>query len=144
MDVNVVMVSRQAVVTEARRWINTPFQHQGRLLSRGVDCVGMVLCVMRDLGLGDWLGEYAVYPAQPVDSPVLRVCRERLTEKPIQEREPGDVLAMRMPVSVCHAAIVTERGIIHAYAGVGRVFEHKLNAKWLRRVAGCYAIPGVE
>ena len=139
-----VTVSRQVVVNQARRWINTPFQHQGRLLSRGVDCVGLVLCVMRDLLLGDWLAEYAVYPEQPVDGPVEKVCRERLIGKPIQAREPGDVLAMRMPVSVCHAAIVTDRGIIHAYSGVGRVFEHKLNAKWLRRVAGCYAIPGVE
>ena len=149
------MITRQQFVSEARKWIDTPFQHQGRQRGLGVDCVGLVLCVMRDLGLNAWvdLAEYRSYAAQPVGNAVLEACKSRLLEKPLAMRQPGDVLVFRVPVAATHIGIVSGRGIIHALNSgrrfrrmanlVGRVVEHGLDAKWLERAAGCFSIPGI-
>ena len=44
-------MNRQDVVTAAREWIDTPFHHQARLKGVGVDCVGLVIGVARELAL---------------------------------------------------------------------------------------------
>jgi NlpC/P60 family putative phage cell wall peptidase len=142
-------ISRPQIVAEARQWIGTPFQHQGRLRGVGVDCVGLVLCVMRDLGLGDWLEDFTNYPRQPVGDQVLLACRDRLQEIPFSVVRPGDVMVFRLPRSACHAAIATDNGMIHAYSPQaphrqpGRVAEIGLTDQWKRRIVGCFSIPGV-
>ena len=141
------MVTRQQFVVEARKWLGTPFMHQGRTRGRGVDCVGLVLSVMHDLHLNRWWAdaECSVYPRFPVGRRVHEMCQERLTEKPIAQRQPGDVLTLRNPVAPCHMAIVTDKGILHAYGAqtIHKVVEHALSDKWLKRVEGCFAIPGL-
>ena len=119
----------------------------------GVDCVGLVLCVMRDLGLGDYLAEFKNYSARPVGRVVVEACNARLVSKPIYQRLPGDVLVFRAPVDPVHSAILTERGIVHAAGGPGarvggrlaqhRVVEVGLDRKWVRRIEACFSIPGV-
>ncbi len=147
------MVTRKQIVTEARKWINTPFRHQGRMPGIGVDCVGLVLCVIRDVGLGDWLGEFSVYPPQPVNGLVHQTCCARLRQKDISKVAPGDILTLRVPETPSHVAIVTDLGgklgMIHAYAGgatrrrPARVVEHLLDQKWRKRIAGVFEFPGV-
>jgi len=140
------MVTRAQLIREARKWLGTPFQHQGRVRGLGVDCVGLILCVMRDLGLGDYLAAHKAYAAQPVGRLVLEACRAHLAEKPASGRLPGDVLVFRVPVDPVHAALVTERGIIHAAGtldGRGQVSEVGLDRKWARRIEACFSIPGV-
>ena len=138
------MVTRAQFVVEARKWMDTPFQHQGRLRGLGVDCVGLVLCVMRDLGLNTWVDDFKVYSSQPVGREVLDACLQRLRVKGVAERLPGDVLCFRVPVAPVHIGIVTEVGIIHAYNGAKRrVTEHGLSTKWMHRIEGCFSIPGV-
>ena len=46
------MFSRSAIVTEATSWVGTPFQHQGRTKGPhgGVDCVGLIIGVSKNLG----------------------------------------------------------------------------------------------
>jgi NlpC/P60 family putative phage cell wall peptidase len=143
------MVTRQQIVSEARRWRGTPFQHQGRLRGVGVDCVGLVLCVARDLGLGDWCEDYNAYSSQPVSDAVLTECRRRLLEKTVSMTLPGDVLCFRLPRFGTHVGIVTGcmgfPGIVHAYSGgPGRVVEHFVDAKWRRRIAAAFAFPGLK
>jgi hypothetical protein len=45
------MTTRAQVATQARAWIGTPFAHQHRARGVGVDCVGLVIGVARELGL---------------------------------------------------------------------------------------------
>lgn len=40
------------VIAAARGWLDTPFHHQGRLKGVGVDCIGLVVGVARELGVG--------------------------------------------------------------------------------------------
>lgn len=44
-------VTRADLIAEARTWIGTPWIHQGRLKGIATDCVGVVICVPRALGL---------------------------------------------------------------------------------------------
>ena len=140
------MITRVQVVAEARKWLGTPFQDKGRQCGRGVDCVGLVLCVMRDLGLHDWVDDFPTYSRQPVGRMVFDICSERLHAKPVAGRQVGDVLCFRVPVAPVHVGILTgPNTIIHAYsAGKQMVVEHGLGAKWLHRIEGCFSIPGVE
>ena len=80
-------IGREEIVAEARKWIGTPFRHQGRIRGRGVDCVGLPLCVMRDLGIADWTEDFRVYPRRPMTDRVLEICKERLIEIPLNEPE---------------------------------------------------------
>ena len=141
------MGNREEIVSEARKWLGTPFRTKGRIRGRGVDCVGLPLCVMRDLGLADWTNEEwaRVYPDQPMTDMVLEICRARLGEKAFEDRLPGDLLVFRVPTVACHAAIATDVGMIHAYAGgVARVVEHRIDYKWERRIAGAFTPPGIR
>jgi cell wall-associated NlpC family hydrolase len=124
--------------------MGTPFRHLGRLRGRAVDCVGLPLCVMRDLGIADWMEDFRVYPRQPMTDRVLEVCKKRLREKEFKNVQPGDVLVFRAPIVACHAAIASDIGIIHAYSPAGNVVEHRIDEKWKRRLAGCFNPPGID
>lgn len=153
-------IARAAVLVAARAWIGTPFVHQGRIRGRGMDCAGLPLMVACELGITGKNGEkptanmFGNYPPQPVAraAAVAKWCQSLLVEKPIAQRLPGDVLALRLPLEPCHCAIVAELDIsrmkipsmIHAYAGAGKVVEHILDNRWSWRIVGCYSFPGVE
>lgn len=140
------MVNRNQVVLEARKWVGTPFQDKGRLRGLGVDCVGLILCVMRDLRLNDWVDEFKVYSRQPVGRVAFDLCAERLIQKPIDKLWLGDVLCLRSPIAPVHFGFVSDVGIIHAYAAGKRreVKEHTLGKNWIDRIEGCFSIPGVS
>ena len=46
-----VDVTRDQIVSQAREWIGTPYHHQARVRGAGVDCIGLLICVCRELGL---------------------------------------------------------------------------------------------
>ena len=39
------------IVDKSREYLNTPFHHQGRVKYHGVDCVGLIICTFRELGI---------------------------------------------------------------------------------------------
>jgi hypothetical protein len=129
--------------------------HQGRIKGLGIDCVGIPLCVAGDLGLKDKDGLamngklYASYSPQPDGNHVHRMCQKHLVQKPVREMKPGDVISMKVESAPCHVGIVGEDAngltIIHAYSGMmNKTIEHSIDAKWRRRIAGCFAFPEVE
>jgi len=97
---------------------------------------------------------FGSYPPQPIarGAAVRSWCEKLLIEKPIADRLPGDVLALRIPREPCHCAILGELNLsgtkvdslIHAYAGADKVVEHILDAGWSWRIAGVFSFPGVE
>ena len=40
-----------------------------------------------------------------------------------------------------HVALITDKGIIHSYSGVGKVVEHALDESWRRRIVAAYRYP---
>jgi cell wall-associated NlpC family hydrolase len=152
-------VTRTAVVDAARKWIDTPFAHQGRVRGRAVDCLGLVLCVLEEVGaMGasstseSWtrLPEYTQYGREPGKGKVYAGCVKHAKLKPFSEAKPGDILSLRAPSEPCHVAFVSSKQgdtlyIIHAYNGGKKAcVEHILDKLWLQRVAGVFEIPGIE
>lgn len=148
------MPSRADVISKAREYVGTPFQHLARVNGRGIDCVGLLLCVADDLGIKDTSGapllrgDYPDYSHQPVGTFVQDECRRRLTSKSISDLKPGDVVTLRVPTDPCHVAIISERGghlyMVHAYsAGEQKCVEHVLSPQWRRRIVGVFSLPQV-
>jgi cell wall-associated NlpC family hydrolase len=138
-------VPPEALVAEARRWLGTPFRHQGRIRGEGVDCIGLVLEPARALGLTDYRpGAYSRLP----DAGTLQceLARHLVTVTKAGMR-PGDVLLVAAPLSPCHLALVGELGgaptMIHASGPIGRVVEHGIDAVWEGRIRGVYRFPGL-
>ena len=42
-------LSRAAIVSEARRWLGTPYRHQASVMGVGADCLGLLRGVWRAL-----------------------------------------------------------------------------------------------
>lgn len=147
-------ITRADIVRVARGYVGTPFAHQGRQRGRGVDCVGLVLCVAEDLGLKDKAGiplkraDYYDYGPLPAERFVHDQAVRRLIAKPLDSLADGDVVTMRVPHLPTHAAIICERKgelyMVHAYSGgPAKVVEHILSGPWYRRIVGVFSFPGV-
>lgn len=133
------MTTRQQIVDEARSYIGCRWHHQGRSRA-GVDCVGLVIRVAHALGLSDF--DIADYSRQP--DPAMMRALLALHMEPVGQPQIGDVLLMKFEREPQHVAIVTDQGIIHAYAQTRRVVEHRLDSLWKSRIVGAYQFKGIE
>lgn len=149
------MITTAQIISQARKYIGTPFRHQARVLGLGVDCVGLVLCVAEDLGLHDVNGapllrtDYSNYPMEPQRGDVQKECALRFRRELLTNIQPGFVVTMKIPIEPCHAGIVSNCGdelfLIHAYnAGPMKVVEHRIDETWLRRITGVFSFPEVS
>jgi cell wall-associated NlpC family hydrolase len=139
-------MTRKEIVSCARSYLGTPFHHAGRVKGVGVDCAGLVICVAHELGYtGPDLMAYTEYSQAPDGHTLRRLLREALRPKSLTKPLlPGDVLLMRFAREPQHVALVTDLGIVHAYTGVGRVVEHRLDEVWQRRIVAAFAFKGIE
>lgn len=135
------MTTRQQIVDEARDWLGTRWFHQGRSRA-GVDCIGLVIRVAHALGLSTF--DTADYSRQPDPVRMRALLDEHMTKIPVASAQIGDMLLMRFEKEPQHVAIVTDLGIIHAYAQVRRVVEHRLDSVWRARVVAAYQFKGIE
>jgi NlpC/P60 family putative phage cell wall peptidase len=141
------MISRNAILAEARDWIGTPYQHQASAKGAGCDCLGLVRGVWR-----------ALYGAEPEPAPaytpdwaerhgeetLLQAARRRMIEIAVQEAQPGDVLLFRMAAEAPakHAAILDEGDrLIHAY-WARAVVRSRFAPWWRARCAAAFSFPG--
>lgn len=142
------MISRHAILTEARTWIGTPYQHQASAKAAGCDCLGLVRGVWR-----------ALYGAEPEMAPaytpdwaerhgaetLLEAARRHLNSLPLGSEAPGDVLLFRMHADAPakHAAILDDGDhIIHAYWGRA-VVRSRFAPWWRARCAAAFSFPDV-
>ena len=142
-------MTREDIVSAARRWLNTPYRHQASCRGAGADCLGLVRGVWRDL-LGDepepippYTPDWAEAMAQET---LLTAARRHLVEISIGQAELGDVLLFRMGLGhpAKHCAILTgEDRIIHAYWGRA-VCETRLVPWWRRRIAAAFQFPNLD
>jgi cell wall-associated NlpC family hydrolase len=134
------MITKEDIVKEARTWLNTPFHHQGRIKSVGVDCAGLVIGVGRALGLcPDFIDniDYARIP----DGRVKILLTKHLIKVPFADRQAGDVISIAWAKEPQHVAILTDKNtIIHAYGigSKGKVVETTLAGRHLACVSNVY------
>lgn len=142
-------IPRERILSIARDWIDTPYQHQASVKGAGCDCLGLIRGIWRE-----------IYGDEPIDVPAYTpdwaeaLGEETLLQasktclKPIAKNaaKPGDVLLFRMAPRVpCkHIAILSASDrIIHAYWGRA-VVESYLVPYWTRRHAFSFSFPSFE
>jgi len=105
-------------VLRARSLVGCQFRPQGREPEIGLDCIGLI-CAAFGLPTGVIPRDYRLRGGQieRLESEMGRFFRR------IQEPAEGDVLVLRVSADQLHLAIATERGFIHADAGLRRVVE---------------------
>lgn len=142
---------KQRVLLEARTWVGTSFRHQGRAKKTfehpgGVDCIGLLVGVARELQLRDEAGKLL----HDYDMP--NYSRIGIGERLIETLEkhfyktdsiaPSNVLLFAFAGQPQHLGIIGEDKdgltLIHAYDSNGKVVEHGLSDKWLKRAIGVY------
>lgn len=114
------------VAERARALIGTRFQPQGRC-GEGLDCVGLVLsacglpadAVRRNYRLN---GDHRAELEQGLRAYLRRVEAQKLRQ--------GDVMLLQIADDQFHLAIRTDRGFVHAHAGIGRVVETPGDPEW--------------
>jgi NlpC/P60 family putative phage cell wall peptidase len=142
------MISRTAILHEAREWIGTPYLHQASAKGAGCDCLGLVRGVWRAFH-GD---EPETAPPYTPDwaerhgaETLLLAARRHLVEIDVSAAAPGDVLLFRMDAQspAKHAAILDEdERIVHAY-WARAVVQSRFAPWWRARIAGAFSFPGV-
>lgn len=136
------MITRQAIVDEARSWMGTPWMHQARLKGVGVDCIGVpgmsaLLCGVP--GAREWRDDPAMhsYGRLPREEFLFASCDRFMDRIALSAAGFGDLLVMAFKRYPQHFAIISTHDrthVIHAYDAVGRVVENGVN------VAGARAI----
>lgn len=115
---NNLKIMQNLIIATARGYLGTRFHHQGRIgktgsKGGGIDCLGLLVCVARDLDLhgknGERLADFDArdYPHQP-DTVALRQKLESLLY-PIHTTgiAPGDIALFNVEGSPQHMGIIT-------------------------------------
>lgn len=112
------MTPRQAaIVAAARGCIGTCFRLHGRSTAHGLDCVGLAGIAF---GRPDLPGGYALRGGDPIR---FAADIEALGFRFVDEPSPADLLLLVTGPHQYHLAIGTDRGFVHADAGLRRVTE---------------------
>lgn len=132
-----------AIAAEARRWIGTPYRHQGAVRGAGADCLGLVRGVWQAVHgrppppippyAPDWQGD---------GDNSLEVAAHRYLEASAEAPRTGDVVLFRLrrhrPARHC-AIMVSPDSFVHAQEHLG-VVEAPMSESWARRVAGAFRL----
>ncbi len=135
-------LQQRNIFLTARTCVGSPFRHQGRSPALGLDCVGLIVFTLNSLGLKcfDFL-DYKKNPMKNAISP--HVDRAGFIQKSKSDMTAGDLVIMRFGKYMEHAAIVSDRGIIHACEKYGKVVEHGLDMEWRSKIISVYNFPNI-
>ena len=143
--------SRHSVVMAARTWLDTPFHHQARLKGVGVDCVGLVIGVARELTMVAPDFDIGGYPRVPDGRSFLGLAHLHMVQIEREAMQLGDVVVVSFDADPQHIAILGDYrhgglSIIHAASdgsGGGRVLETRLWFNEAMRFCAAFQLPGV-
>ncbi len=149
------LLKQREIVSEARSWIGTRFQHQGRLKKDlnnqgGCDCLGFILGVTSKLSINSknniplTLIAPNNYPRIPLKYDVEAILDLHLDRTDISDLMVGDLLLLNIEGNATHLGIVGDYvdggfSIIHSYFSAGCVVEHRMDEEWWSRVRGVYS-----
>jgi NlpC/P60 family putative phage cell wall peptidase len=133
--------SREEFVKEARSWIGTPYQHQGRIKGVACDCIGLVIGMARALGLTDY--DIDGYGKRP-DGNLRPVMESQLESVPLDAAQAADVVLFAWASHPLHVGILSDPShVIHAYLPNRRVVENIIDERWRGQIVAAYHMPGV-
>lgn len=123
-------LSGQALAEAALGLVGCPFRLHGRDRSGGVDCVGLVVAALGELGarpvapLGYGLRNLSVDAWLPIAAQAGLV--------PVSDRvRAGDILLLRLGFAQHHIVIAIDAlCVVHAHAGLRRVVSQPRDPTW--------------
>lgn len=135
------MITGAQVASSAHLLVDIPFQKGGRN-SHGLDCFGvpMLACLNSGLTLPPAQKAYGKRIGSELIDWVQRHCAAA------EGRPLGGLAVFRFerdqfPV---HVGVISDVGIVHCNARLGRVVEHGLRAQWARWLHSVWLLPGVD
>lgn len=151
-----MMITKYDIAQEAKTWISTPFHHQGRGKYLGVDCIGLLVGVCKELNLKSDLRDKVsgrIIPLHELDEPnysrlpnnnqlqgkLKQFFKEITTEKV----DIADILLFSIDKWPQHIGIVTdyidnEYFFVHSTEPVGRVMFSRYDQRFKRLTTGIY------
>lgn len=133
------------VVIEARKWLDVPWQHQGRTI-HGIDCAGLIVKIAHDLKLSEF--DTRDYGRRAIGHRFLKYFSDNMDEVAVTDLTPGNVMTFRDGIYPCHCGVIAEKNgqpsIIHAHATYGAVREEQFSQEWLDKRIRCFSYKGVE
>ena len=110
----------------ARALVGTRYRAQGRG-EDGLDCVGVIIAtfgIPHDLARRDYRlrGDHSSEIGEQLDVHFRRVSRSQM--------RAGDIILLAPRTEQLHLAVRTDRGFVHAHAGIRRVVETPGEPEW--------------
>lgn len=130
-----------AFVASARSCLGVPFRHQGRS-RRGLDCAGLFAFAVSDIGKPYYNVE--AYSREPNNNGLrLAVVANLGPAIPRDQMRHGDIALMTFANEPCHVGIITDYplggfALLHTFAQVKKVVEHRMDQEWLDRIVEVY------
>jgi cell wall-associated NlpC family hydrolase len=141
-------ITRQQIVTEARSWIGTPYEHLGRAKGAGVDCSQHIIAVA--VALGYVAPDFNIPAHAPRPHPrIFAELTKHLDQIPVEDARPGDILIFCFSLKTRtpqHMGFVTDFGLchVHPHSDIARVVEHRLDDYFRERIVSAWRFRGVE
>jgi NlpC/P60 family putative phage cell wall peptidase len=141
-----VILMSPPLLTAARGWVGTPYQHQASLKHVGCDCLGLIRGVWRDVyGQEPFIiPPYSPDWAEACGKEAFALEAKRILKPvPLTALAPTDLLLFRWKENspAKHCAILTENNtIIHAHDGAC-VAEVPFSPFWRKQLAYAFQFP---
>lgn len=127
-----------AIAECARRFIGTPFLHQGRQPGKGLDCVGVAFCAAWECGLK--VPDFRGYGKMPDPDKMVAEIAKRC-DAATEGRLSGDLIVFAYRKGkAAHMAVACGEHIVHAYESAGGVvctplghWAPRIHSRWRLR-----------
>jgi len=141
-------MTRTEIVTEAKTWIGTKWQHQACLKGVACDCVGLirgVYVVLTGKEPDVPLDYPATWPLYKTTERLYNECLNYLTEIDVADAKIGDLLLFGFGKGpACHIGIkITDSTFIHSWQSVGKVSISRLDSYWTPKIRYAMQYPDV-
>lgn len=124
-------ITRNQVVDAARSYVGVRFNRSGRDRNRGIDCVGLLTLVGRDLGLD--IKDILDYTFEPNPDAFLNTIRSQSEPVPAGAFRLGNIVLLRQSIYPMHCGIIgrqdTGLTVINANLHERKVVEQPI-AEW--------------
>lgn len=107
--------TRKQIVEAAEKFLGLRFVHQGRSAETGVDCVGLLVLIGKEIGYPE-IHDVEGYRRVPRPEVIREVLAKNCDEIPLEDAKPGDFYFMRYEGRIPrHAAVIySEDSLLHA------------------------------
>jgi len=127
------------IVNKAREYLGVKFLHRGRDKKRGIDCIGLWVCILHDLNITQ--DDYTTYGRYPRPTIAREKVLEYFYKVNLEDIQPGDMLYIKMRKQPQHFAVYTDKeSIIHAFEMVNKCVESRYDKDWKDKTVEAYRV----